>query len=148
MEETNETTRPAFLTVLWILTWVGSGIGLIIGLFAIIGLFTSGPEAYTARQIIISLTSEETLESMKIVMYAGPVCTVLCIIGSVMMWQLKKAGFFIYLIGEVAPLVLSFILLGSLANSTGLVTVAEEVIGVIFPLAFVIMYGLNLKHMK
>ena len=35
MEETNVTTRPAFLTVLCILTWVGSGLGLIGGLFGL-----------------------------------------------------------------------------------------------------------------
>ena len=148
MEETNETTRPAFLKVLCILTWVGSGIGLISGLLAIIGSSAS-------ESVIRSLgdaTLDGTMENMKMIQYAGLACTVLCIIGSVMMWQLKKAGFFIYLIGEVAPLALSFILLGSLASTGGPVTggiaATAGIIGAIFPAAFVIMYGLNLKHMK
>lgn len=144
MEETNETTRPAFLKVLCILTWVGSGIGLISGLLAIIGS--------SASESAIRSLGDATLENMKMIQYAGLACTVLCIIGSVMMWQLKKAGFFIYLIGEVAPLVLSFILLGSLASTGGPVTggiaAAAGVIGAIFPVAFVIMYAANLKHMK
>jgi|688.fasta_scaffold566228_2 hypothetical protein len=148
MEETNETTRPAFLKVLCILTWVGSGIGLISGLLAIIG--SSASES--AIRSLGDATLDGTMENMKMIQYAGLACTVLCIIGSVMMWQLKKAGFFIYLIGEVAPLVLSFVLLGSLASSGGPVTggiaAAAGVIGAIFPAAFVIMYGLNLKHMK
>ena len=144
MEETNETTRPAFLKVLCILTWVGSGIGLISGLLAIIGS--------SASESAIRSLGDATLENMKMIQYAGLACKVLCIIGSVMMWQLKKAGFFIYLIGEVAPLVLSFILLGSLASTGGPVTggiaAAAGVIGAIFPVAFVIMYAANLKHMK
>jgi hypothetical protein len=148
MEETNETTRPAFLKVLCILTWVGSGFGLISGLWAIIG--SSASES--AIRSLGDATLDGTMENMKMIQYAGLACTVLCIIGSVMMWQLKKAGFFIYLIGEVAPLVLSFVLLGSLASSGGPVTggiaAAAGVIGAIFPAAFVIMYGLNLKHMK
>lgn len=148
MEETNETTRPAFLKVLCILTWVGSGMGLISGLWAII----SPSASESAIRSLGDATLDGTMENMKMIQYAGLACTVLCIIGSVMMWQLKKAGFFIYLIGEVAPLVLSFVLLGSLASSGGPVTggiaAAAGVIGAIFPAAFVIMYGLNLKHMK
>jgi hypothetical protein len=148
MEETNETTRPAFLKVLCILTWVGSGMGLISGLWAIIGPSASE----SAIRSLGDATLDGTMENMKMIQYAGLACTVLCIIGSVMMWQLKKAGFFIYLIGEVAPLVLSFVLLGSLASSGGPVTggiaAAAGVIGAIFPAAFVIMYGSNLKHMK
>ena len=148
MEETNETTRPAFLKVLCILTWVGSGIGLISGIITILG-------ASAYENVVNDLGDASlngTMENMKMIQYAGLACTVLCIIGSVMMWQLKKAGFFIYLIGEVAPLVLSFILLGSLASTGGPVTggiaAAAGVIGAIFPVAFVIMYAANLKHMK
>lgn len=148
MEETNETTRPAFLKVLCILTWVGSGIGLISGLLAIIGASASE----SAIRGLGDANLNGAMENMEMIQYAGLACTILCIIGSVMMWQLKKAGFFIYVIGEVAPLVLSFILLGSLASAGGPVTggiaAAAGIIGAIFPAAFVIMYGLNLKHMK
>lgn len=148
MEETNETTRPAFLKVLCILTWVGSGIGLISGLLAIIGASASE----SALRGLGDANLNGAMENMEMIQYAGLACTVLCIIGSVMMWQLKKAGFFIYVIGEVAPLVLSFVLLGSLASASGPVTggiaAAAGIIGAIFPAAFVIMYGLNLKHMK
>lgn len=144
MEETNETTRPAFLKVLCILTWVGSGIGLISGLLAIIGS--------SASESAFRSLGDATLENMKMIQYAGLACTVLCIIGSVMMWQLKKAGFFIYLIGELAPIVLSFIILGSLTSTGGAITggiaAAAGVIGAIFPVAFVIMYAANLKHLK
>jgi len=143
MEETNETTRPAFLKVLCILTWVGSGMGLISGLMSILR-----PENVDFGDASLN----GVMEKMKMIQYAGLACSVLCILGSVMMWQLKKAGFFIYLIGELAPIVLSFIILGSLTSTGGAITggiaAAAGVIGAIFPVAFVIMYAANLKHMK
>lgn len=147
MEETNETTRPAFLKVLCILTWVGSGMGLISGLMSILG-----PAASYQNVDFGDASLNGVMEKMKMIQYAGLACTVLCILGSVMMWQLKKAGFFIYLIGELAPIVLSFIILGSLTSTGGAITggiaAAAGVIGAIFPVAFVIMYAANLKHLK
>jgi hypothetical protein len=141
MEQTNETTRPAFLTVLCILTWVGSGLGLISGLFGLMS--ASAFDGYGMGS---------SMESLKMIQYAGLICNVLCIIGSVMMWQMKKVGFFIYLVGELAPLALSFIILGGLASASGAIgggiAAAAGAITAIFPIAFVVMYAVNLKHLR
>jgi hypothetical protein len=146
MEETNETTRPAFLKVLCILTWVGSGIGLISGLIGLLG--ASAYENIDFGDAALNAS----MEKMKMIQYVSLACIVLCIIGSVMMWQMKKAGFYIYAIGEIAPIAVSFIVLGELATSGGAIgggiAASAGIIGAIFPLAFVIMYGLNLKHLK
>jgi hypothetical protein len=145
MEETNVTTRPAFLTVLCILTWVGSGLGLIGGLFGLMSSSVLDGADFGNSALNASI------ESAKMIQYASLVCIVLCIIGSVMMWQMKKVGFFIYLVGELAPLALSFIVLGSLASAGGAMggfAAAAGAIAAIFPIAFVVMYAVNLKHLK
>jgi hypothetical protein len=145
MEQTNTTTRPTFLTVLCILTWIGSGLGLISGIIGILG--ASALEGIDTG----NGTLNASMENAKMIQYASLVCIILCIIGSVMMWQMKKTGFYLYLVGELAPLALSFLMLGSIGAASGLgggVMAAAGAIAAIFPIAFVIMYGLNLKHMK
>ncbi|MEY4659375.1 MAG: hypothetical protein RJB36_1141 [Bacteroidota bacterium] len=146
MEQTNTTTtRPTFLTVLCILTWVGSGIGLISGLIGIIG--ASALEGIDMGDSALNAT----MENAKMIQYASLVCIILCIVGSVMMWQMKKTGFYLYLVGELAPLALSFLMLGSIGAASGLAggaMAAAGAIAAIFPIAFVVMYALNLKHMK
>ncbi len=146
MEQTNTTTtRPTFLTVLCILTWVGSGIGLISGLIGIIG--ASALEGIDMGDSALNAT----MENAKMIQYASFVCIILCIVVSVMMLQMKKTGFYLYLVGELAPLALSFLMLGSIGAASGLAggaMAAAGAIAAIFPIAFVVMYALNLKHMK
>lgn len=137
MEQTNTTTtRPTFLTVLCILTWIGSGLGLI---SAIWGVFVGNAVA--------ELGGGENLATLQ---YANLACVVLCLIGAIMMWQMKKTGFYIYAVGELAPIILSFAILGEMGAATGLggAMAAAGAIAAIFPIAFVVMYALNLKHMK
>jgi hypothetical protein len=59
------------------------------------------------------------------------------------MWKLKKTGFFIYVVGELAPVIVSAILLGGSAFGG-----MSLVMGAIFPVLFVVLYGLNLKHLS
>ena len=78
------------------------------------------------------------------------VCVIICLIGVLMMWKLKKTGYFIYIIGEIAPPVVSL----AFAGHSGLGGLFESfymfsmIIGFLFPIAFIIMYGMNLKHMS
>lgn len=67
---------------------------------------------------------------------------ILVLIGVVMMWKLKKAGFYVYTLGQVASVATPFLIVGSLAG--GLMAT----LGAIFPILFIILYGLNLKHMS
>lgn len=133
MEQTNTTTtRPTFLTVLCILTWVGTGILIIINGLAIIGAASLGIDGITTYLGIMIL------------------CLALCLIGSIMMWQMKKTGFFIYVLGEIAPLVINFVVFKEVyeAYSKGTNETIGMMIGLAIPVLFSLMYALNLKHMK
>jgi hypothetical protein len=67
-------------------------------------------------------------------------CLVLCLIGAIQMRKLKKSGFFIYLIGELAPV---FVLGGLLTSLTNI----NFMFSVFFAFLFVILYATQLKHL-
>jgi hypothetical protein len=76
----------------------------------------------------------------------GLVGNLLCLFGALQMWKLKKMGYFIYIAGQVLPIVSSVIYLGDfLFTSLGMTAMLTAII---FPVAFIIMYGINLKHMN
>lgn len=126
MENTNtaEQKRPTFLTVLGILSFIGCALQLL-GSLAIIGSLAG----------ILSLIS-----------------AIACFIGVLMMWKLKKMGFWIYAIFELLPPVYTLIAVGSVAFKFGAYgggfMAYYTVLSMFFPVLFVILYGLNLKHLK
>jgi hypothetical protein len=71
----------------------------------------------------------------------GLLC-LLIVAGVWMMWNLKKTGFYIYTVGQLAYVIVPFVLVGGMAG--GLM----GIIGAIFPVLFIILYALNLKHMS
>jgi hypothetical protein len=66
------------------------------------------------------------------------------------MWKLKKMGFYIYLVGEIAPFIVAFATIGF----AGMFSLAGGFLAIItalmfiFPLLFIILYALNLKHLN
>jgi hypothetical protein len=118
--------RPTFLTVLIILTWVGSLLGLL-GLMADAMKFYPG--WYKIAIVVANLGTA---------------------IGAFLMWGLKKNGLIIYTIAEVGSMIIPFVILsmitlpGYLADGMMTFTVLLS----IFPIAFLIMYWLNAKHLK
>jgi len=117
--------RPTFLTVLCILTWIGSGLGLL-------GLLAEG-SSYNPGwyNIVIALLNVGTA-------YAAWE-----------MWSLKKSGLMIYTVCEVAAIILPFILIYAILPSqiAGLIG-SMAILMAVFPIAFLIMYWLNAKHLK
>lgn len=153
--------RPTFVTVLCILTWVGCGIGLIMNLLggAVLGaaseiksrtesvvdaMPTEGMDPAAADAMKqASEAADSAMAAGSTVLIVNIVCILLCLVGSIMMWKLKKVGFYIYTVGELAPVAVSAILLGGSAFG-GMMLFA----GAIIPIVFVVLYGLNLKHMR
>ena len=151
MEETNQTTtgaapaRPTFLTVLCILSFIAAGLG-IFGYVAAIALVGAATAAVGAMG---DAMSAEASAAMATAMSAGPsagmiwayvivglVTTLVGLFGVIKMWKLQKIGFFIYVGCAVASMVMSMIYSGF------------SVMAVLFPVLFIVLYGMNLKHMK
>lgn len=126
--------RPTFLTVLCILSFIFSGIGLIgliillIGMGAMSSLASSAIDAggtYTGPSIGLTWAY----------LIIGFLTTLIGLFGVIKMWKLQKVGFYIY----TACVVIS-IIMGIVYSGFGFMS--------ILPLVFVVLYGLNLKAMK
>lgn len=142
-EQTNETgpvKRPGFLTVLCILTFISSGWGLLSHLFiplfpdAIMDFFQQNPNV-----------DEAQMAEMTKAVYAGwayyaPAFLLILIslVGAVLMWNLKKIGFHLYVASNLALLFLPMLV----------VSIPIGMFPIVITLAFITMYAFNLKYMS
>lgn len=154
MEETTTeaSKRPQFLTVLCILTYIGVGIGIIGSIGAWWGMrFLSntmeqnGGDFEGIPGMDDPAKVEQTMAAMKysnVMLISGILCSLICLVGALQMWKQKKMGFYIYLTGEITPLIVSLVCIG--ASSL----LGWGILGVIFPAIFIILYSLNFKHLS
>ena len=146
-EETTQSTettagaakRPVFLTVLCILSFIAAG-------FAILGYITAITLMGAATA---ALGAMEGMEGMSEITSAGPsagmtwayiivgfVTTIVALLGVIKMWKLKKQGFMMYAGATVVSMIM------------GIVYSGFGIGAVIIPIAFIVMYYLNVKHMN
>ncbi len=142
---------PTFLKVLCILTFIAVGLGLVGGLYNLVKAPYALEEYETQMEVIGDKIPEGGfLGSMmemghQTAMNALPLaCTAIganlfCLFGALMMWKQRKVGFYAYVCGQVLGIAIPGILMGF-----GVMMI----IGSLFPIAFIIMYAANLKHMS
>ena len=149
MEETTTTTteaakRPVFLTVLCILSFIAAGFA-IIGYVTVLTLMGAVSAAASSMEGMSAETSAMMSEAMSKAPSAGLtwayiivgfVTVLISLFGVIKMWKLQKLGYFLYVGASVASMVMGIIYSGF------------GVMGVIFPVLFIVLYGLNLKHLK
>lgn len=169
-----EKERPAFLTVLCILTFIWCGIMLITLLFEINETFFLSTqeqiekmekELEQAESIIPGITERTIGIILETEKYKIPnwllafIGNILSLAGAIMMWKLRRIGFWIYAVAEVIPFLLSVFAFNALKSVTGtfamfgsvfekIGTMIAVLIILIFDAAFIGMYAANLKHMK
>jgi hypothetical protein len=154
--EDGKAKLPSGINILTILTFIGCGIGLLFVLLTpvlnkfFLGMMekakSSGAELTTKQltdiekgQAVIELTQANMLPLMVI----GLLGITLCLIGALWMRKLKKDGFWIYVGGELLPVIGSFIILGT-AQFTGVTSI---LMGIGLPLLFVILYAMQRKYL-
>lgn len=146
--------RPQFLTVLCILTFIGSGLGVLGSLLGLVG--SSALSAFMpAGSVLVSIIG---------LVYSG-----LCLYGAIQMWGLKKQGFTLYLAGSVIAIVVSlynaFTFKSTMSEMTSQFSEIEgmegvdfsgaasggvwgsTIFGILIIVAFVLMYNANKKHL-
>ena len=122
-----EPERPAFLTVLCILTFIGSGSTLLV---SFVSLLISG---YIEQLFWMNGMVPQEYLSGQTVMMASFISLVLSgasLYGAHRMWRLDKFGFFVYTTVQFVSIFLIYNVLGLLVNA-----------------AFVLMYYANYKYM-
>jgi hypothetical protein len=149
--------RPTFLTVLCILSFIWAGFGILAGGMGYVGMkmIESGAleemVASSGDTNAIAQLEEAQAKFEESGLDAGQtanlillsvVLSIAAFIGVLMMWKLKRTGFWVYaataVIGLVAPLLFG----GNLDMSiSGIVISAISIL-------FIALYALNLKHMR
>lgn len=158
--------RPTFLTVLCILSFIGSGFGLVDALTDYIGApiaegsiemvdeemdeamdeleESDAPESMVNffEAFMGDIQDNMTADKIRQGALGTGLSCLLTLIGAIMMWMLRKNGYYVYLAGIVL-----FILTPILVYSGWMATMLVAINGFI-GVMFSILYGVNLKHLR
>ena len=158
--------RPVFLKVLCILTFIGSGYGIINNAVIYLKADTISkvfvevktkmnddlakkknadkPEkVYLINNIMNHASVLSTPENLRKTATGNIVTSILCLLGAFLMWNLRRAGFYIYTLGTIISIILPFYLFGS----NFLTNLSAGFLGFI-GILFIIFYAMNIKSMK
>ncbi len=147
---------PQMINVLTILTFVGSGLSLLSSLWSFATLSQTRKTLEMSREMQEEMNSEidnpfvnnmmegtlKMLENGPTLYTVGAIVAILSILGALQMRKLKKNGFYLYSVANIAgvavPLaIVGFGFMGSMI-----------LLGSIFTILFIILYAVNLKHMS
>jgi len=152
-DTTYKGARPSFLTVLCILTFVGAGLGILYNFFTLFwvstteGIFSSITEFDDSGELNNSFTNAYRWIKWGIV--AGVVGNLICLAGAIVMWTMRKIGFYIYVVGQGIPIVVTVLSYGStFGGDFGAFGFIGLAISLVFPIGFIVMYGLNYKYLR
>ncbi|MEJ7586509.1 MAG: hypothetical protein WKI04_02995 [Ferruginibacter sp.] len=153
-----KTYRPLFLTILCAITFIGSAIGIIINSKGYLNaeaevenissgkaktqlrnLF-SGGHSESSSPVKVSNLNVENYRKFSIGCMAS---SILCLIGTVLIFKLKRTGFYSFTLGTFFNLITHFLLFGENFGVMGI-----SILAALAGFVFVILYGLNLKYME
>ncbi|HMC99791.1 MAG TPA: hypothetical protein VKH37_06555 [Ferruginibacter sp.] len=145
---------PSGINVLTILTFIGCGLNFLttVGLPWLNKVFLGFMDdamkkkdlsekklADLTRKKEMIVLVQDNLPAVMAITFAG---LALCFVGALWMRKLKKDGFWLYVAGEIAPLIAIPLVLGSYRND-----MVETVINLVVPVTFVILYATQRKHL-
>ena len=151
---------PTFLVVICVLTFIGSGWGILADLFNIatyntaniniqINEMTNMSSDLPQNDIFMKEFFNSSIETMKLTALHGKdiavinlILNIMNIVGAIMMLRLRRHGFFIY----TASQIMSLFVMPYFAGFSGLI-LAGMVGNAILAAIFIVMYAMNLKHM-
>ena len=138
----NMNERPVFLKVLCILSWIGSGIQIFVSTLYSIFINES-----VKQEMYNLLPNQEMVDMYKdifnlmdktsiwyLILYLGNVAFVY------MIWNFKKMGFYGYCLIQVLILLVPY--------SVNPFDFNQLLLSAIFPIIFIVLYGVNLKHLR
>lgn len=131
--------RPKLLTVLCILTFIGSGLNAFSNLMVFI--FFNASMAFAAELVkAFKLPGMELfLEAKPIYFAVNAVINALAVAGAIMMWQLRKHGFHIYTVAQILVII---------APMYFFRLPGPDFFSILLSGVFVMLYGSTLKKMS
>ncbi len=158
----NKKERPALLTVIGILSFVGLGYRILTGTInATLGTITSSIAPFLndvfkneadisdapepIQKLIHGIFNAITklMENITGIYLTIVILSIVALLGVIMMWQLKKAGFYLYAAARVLIILVPFVFIGY-----NLISILMFSGGLVFASLFIILYGINLKEMS
>lgn len=165
--ESEPAKRPSFLTWLCILTFIGSGWAIISSIYT----FTSVDKyanilakENTLKEDTVKVDSSKAnhkkgevfsekikhsfskileKDNLKNLAIGNLIAALITLAGAVLMWNLKKIGFYTYIAGVAIALLVPFFLFGN-----DLIAVGATSFNNFFGLVFIALYALNLKSLQ
>jgi asparagine N-glycosylation enzyme membrane subunit Stt3 len=140
-------TRPTFLTVLCILSFIAAGFAIIGYVLVITAMGAasaiasnmegmSGEAGQAAAMMNEAMSKAPSMGLTWAYIIVGFVTVLVSLFGVIKMWKLQKIGNYLYVGASVVSMIMGIIYSGF------------GVMGVLFPILFIVLYGLNLKHLK
>ena len=134
--------RPVLLKVLCILSWLGSGIQIFSS--TIYSLFIND----TVKQEFFALLPNKEVvdmyENLFILLDSTSIWYLILYLINVavvhMMWNFKRNGYYGYIFTQILILLVPF--------SVNPFDISQFLVSLIFPIIFIFLYGLNIKHFK
>jgi hypothetical protein len=148
---------PGMLNVLTILTFIGCGIAYISSIISFFSASNYEKNMAEMEEMQDKMGDNELANSMMqgsvdmmqktydyryIILLSGLLFTTLCLIGALQMRKLKKSGYSLYVIGEIAPIVIMGALIGF--SLVGGITI---LMSLVFAVVFVILYTTQRKYL-
>jgi hypothetical protein len=148
---------PSLLNVLTILTFIGSGLGIISGFYSFFAASSNYDKAIQAQDKLEQMpdwvksmtgpnmveAAHRQLENRLPIMLLTIVASALCLYGAIQMRNYKKNGFSIYIIGDL----LSFVGMG-LFIGFGYISTFALVFTIVITVLFIGLYATQLKYLK
>lgn len=165
--------RPLFLTLVCICTYIGVPVTAIMSFLALGGIqslitermqmlngindagnmLLGGGDVSNAMDDLTD-AANGAAESVKMWLNVSiiifGVLLLLCLIGAIMMWKLKRKGFYVYATGEMLPAIATLVFYLKIPSY---MTVPSEMINLMYvfigtSVLFTVLYALNFKHLK
>ena len=132
--------RPVLLTVMCILTFIGSSFIIISTIFSYISMQNMSEE----MKVMMGEMTQSSQKDFLIKLIIGILGSLMCLLGAILMWKLKKVGFYLYNIGNIVPLIISYYI----PTNDPLFGDSAIVIGGLMAFVFMSLYGLNWDSFK
>ncbi|MBC7863184.1 MAG: hypothetical protein IAF38_09430 [Bacteroidia bacterium] len=158
--------RPKFLKILCIISFAGLGFKFISGAIGLVAtlLLSSRMSAFSQSEEMgrmMGLQGEDVMAKVNFLNIINNITvmvfSLVSLLGVFLMWKYKRSGFFVYTVSRIISLlVLIFVSIqtlnlmgsGTMGEVTTITTIVRTIGTVVLGIAFIIMYALNLKHLK
>jgi hypothetical protein len=150
-DDSGKPVIPSGLNILTILTFIGCSLGLLFNL-ATPWLLNVGKEALQKKQNSGSGLTPKEMEGLEGILKSEAnmfpliaisiVGIILCFVGALWMRKLKKDGYWLYVAGQVVPIIGGLILMGMSQFNDW-----KGYVGLCVPLLFILLYTMQRKYL-